>query len=159
LLTIGAPSPCTLGQLAMSILDALGYGTQRVLKENQAWRRARFHLEANGILFLHIDDCQHVTHTLADHEKQKFSDTLKNLMIDRRWPVQIVVSGIPDLVHFLQTDRQVRRRLRYVNLKNVSPQHDAEFIEGTISDYAEKAGLQLAVSKSDMLTGRLAHSA
>lgn len=159
LITVQAPSPCTLGQLAMSINDVLGYGTQSVLPENQAWRRARFQLEANGKMFLHIGDAQHVMHTLADHEKQKFADTLKNLMIDPKWPAQLILDGISDLVPFLQMDRQIKRRLRYVNFENVSAEKDAEFIESTVRDYAKKAGLMLAVSDDDMLTGRLAHAA
>ena len=159
LISVQAPSPSTLGQLAMSINDVLGYGTQSVLQENQAWRRARFQLEANRKMFVHIGDAQHVMHTLAEHEKKKFADTLKNLMIDPKWPVQLILDGIPDLVPFLQMDRQIKRRLRYVHCENVSAEKNAEFIESTIRDYAEKAGLKLAVSGDDMLTGRLVHAA
>lgn len=159
LITVQAPSPCTLGQLAMSILDAFGYSTQSVLQENQAWRRARFQIkdEDNHVIVLHIGDAQHVMHTLADHEKKKFADTLKNLMIELK--VQLILDGVDDLVPFLQMDRQLRRRLKYVNFKNVSAEKDAEFIESTIRDYAKKAGLKLTISDDDMLTGRLAHAA
>jgi hypothetical protein len=157
LITVQAPSPCTLGQVAMEILDVLDYRTQSILPENQAWRRARFQIKENHKLFLRIGDAQHVMHTLTEHDKKKFADTLKNLMVVDK--VQLILDGIDDLVPFLQMDRQLKRRLKYVNFRNVSAERDAEFIESTISNYAEKAGLKLAVSNEDMLTGRLAHAA
>jgi hypothetical protein len=157
LITVQAPSPCTLGQVAMEILDVCEYGIQRVLQENQAWRRARFQMRENHKLFLRIGDAQHVMHTLAEHEKKKFSDTLKNLMVVEK--MQLILDGVDDLVPFLQMDRQLRRRLKYVNFKNVSAVNDAEFIDSTVKNYVKKAGLKLAISDEDMLTGRLAHSA
>jgi hypothetical protein len=157
LITVQAPSPCTLGQVAMEILDVLEYSTQSILQENQAWRRARFQIGENHKLFLRLGDAQHVMHTLTEHEKKKFADTLKNLMVVDK--MQLILDGVDDLVPFLQMDRQLRRRLKYVNFENVSAEKDAEFVESVIRDYAQKAGLKLAVTEDDMLTGRLVHAA
>jgi hypothetical protein len=56
LISIQAPAPCTLGQIAIRILERLGYDVERDLKENTAWLRVRQQLRVHGILFLHIDD-------------------------------------------------------------------------------------------------------
>jgi hypothetical protein len=142
----------------MEILDRLGYAPENTPKENHAWRMARFHLRENKILFLHIDDCQHVLHTLAEYQIQKFSDTLKNLMIDLRWPIQIILSGTPELVKFIERDTQLKERLSYVNFEPLSLKDDGGFVETTLKSYAKKVGLKLSMSPADALIARLMHA-
>jgi hypothetical protein len=68
LISIQAPAPCTLGQIAIRILERLGYDVERDLKENTAWLRVRQQLRVHGILFLHIDDTRnHPSHIANKH--------------------------------------------------------------------------------------------
>ena len=159
LLSVTAPAPCTLLQLAMRILVTLGYDSTRSLRENQAWLRVRLQLRELKILFLHIDDLQHVLHQLSEEEVQKVRDTLKDLMTDSAWPIHLILSGMPELVPFAKKDRQLRRRLRYLQLEPISPDRDREFLDITITDYVKKAGLKLTISGGDELVGRLCHAA
>jgi hypothetical protein len=158
LIFVGAPAPCTLLQLAMRILVKLGYDSQRELRENGAWLRVRMQMQEQKILFLAIDDFQHVLHQVNDFEIQKVRDTLKDLMTSADWPIQIILGGMPDLIPFARTDPQLRRRLRYLKLEPVSPRIDFELLDGVVNNYAEKAGLTLGIEKESALVARLCHA-
>jgi len=159
ILRIEAPSPCTLKQLAMMILEELGYDIERDLRENLAWKRARKMLKLHGIFFLWIDEVANVLHQASDHEIRKVADTLRGLMLSRRWPVQIILSGVPELEGLLAVDRQLRRRLTYITFPCVSAQNDADLVEQAIHNYAKAAKLNVNIAADDMLIGRLCHAA
>src|SRR3546814_8784763 len=55
LVSISAPSPCTLKQLGLSLLRGLGYETDRDIRENIAWQMVRHKLKARNVKFVHID--------------------------------------------------------------------------------------------------------
>ncbi|ABD07241.1 hypothetical protein RPB_2537 [Rhodopseudomonas palustris HaA2] len=159
LISIGAPSPCTLRQLAMRILDQFDYDTERELRENAAWRRVHLQMREQNILFLHIDDLQHVLHQAGEEEMQKIRDTLKDLMTSADWPVHIILSGMPDLVPFVAHDRQLRRRLRYIAFADLSVAHDGEVINDAVKKLVETSGLKLDLDADVDLIGRLFHAA
>jgi hypothetical protein len=159
LLSVGAPAPCTLLQLAMRILIRLGYDIKRTLKENDAWLRVRDQLQLQRILFLFIDDIQHVLHQLSEEEIQKVRDTLKDLMTSMDWPVQLILSGVPDFLPFARKDRQFRRRLRFMYLSQLSVREHSEFLGDVIREYAKTAGLKLSIKPNDAVVGRLLHAA
>lgn len=158
LLFVGAPAPCTLLQLAMRILVKLGYDSPRELRENGAWLRVRTQLQAQKILFVVIDDFQHVLHSASPFEVQKIRDTIKDCMTSPDWPVQFILAGMPELVPFATHDPQLRRRIRYMKLDPVSPRVDFDFLDAAVENYAEKAGLKLMIVKGDALIGRLCHA-
>lgn len=159
LIFVGAPAPCTLLQLAMRILVKLGYDSPRELRENGAWLRVRMQLKEQKILFVAIDDFQHVLHQCNEFEIQKVRDTLKDLMTSPDWPVQLILSGMPELVPFAKADPQLRRRIRYMKLDPVSPRNDFELLDTTIRNYAEKSKLTFGIEDKDALVGRLCHAA
>jgi hypothetical protein len=157
LISVTAPAPCTLLQLAMRILIKLGWDSTRELRENAAWLRVRIQLKEQQILFLHIEDFQHVVHLSNLEEVQKVRDTLKDLMSSLDWPVQVILSGIPELVPFAKKDPQLRRRVKFIGLSQLSLQDDSEFLADTVKDYAKGSGLKLEVN-TDELVGRLMHA-
>jgi hypothetical protein len=159
LINVGAPSPCTLLQLAMRILGALGWNSTRELRENGAWLRVRMQLKEQKILFLFIDDFQHVLHQANEFEIQKVRDTLKDLMTSRDWPMQIILAGLPTLVPFAKTDTQLRRRLKFMKMEPVSPKGDFKFLDNAVKHYAKKCGLKVMIKPEQALVGRLCHAA
>ena len=158
LVSVVAPSPFNLKQLGVSILNALGYPTDRDMRENVVWQRVRAQIRLQGILFLHIDDCQDVLREADVKEIRKIRNTLKGLMTSFNWPLQLILSGLPELIPFSQADRQVRRRLKYVHLRPVSAE-DNDMIDEAIRDYAKAAGLKFGVRAGDELVDRLTHTA
>lgn len=158
LVSVRAPSPCTLLQLAMRILGALGYKPRRELRENAAWSRVRDQIDEQKILFLHIDDLQRVLHQLSEEEIQKVRDTLTDLMSSEEWPVQLILSGLPELVPFVRADRQLRRRLRFMSLPRLSVEEHAAFVAAAIEQYAKAAGLAVQIAPEQAIAGRLLHA-
>jgi hypothetical protein len=96
LIAVTAPSPCTLGQIGIRVLDLMDYDLRREIRENNAWLRVRQQIREHSVLFLAIDDLQHVLHGYSPDEVQKVRDTLKDLMTNPEWPVQLILSGIPN---------------------------------------------------------------
>jgi len=136
LVSIAAPSPSTLGQVGIRLLELLDYDLQREIKENNAWLRVRQQLRLNNILFVWIDDLNNVLHVSSEEEIQKIRDTLKDLMSNPEWPVQLIVSGVPDLLPFFRKDRQIRRRFRYMFLTKLTPDEHAEFLKTSLEHYS-----------------------
>lgn len=159
LLSVEAPSPCTLQQLALEILKGLGYDTDRDLRENKAWRRARDQLELNHVMFLHVGECQRVMHQSSEFEIKKVADTFIGMMESTTSPVQLILSGVPELESLLGIERQLRRRLTYIRFTSISPTEDAELVEEAVHAYAKAANLKVRLAPDDMLVGRLCHSA
>lgn len=158
LISVGAPSPFNLKQLGLAILKELQYVPDYDLRENVVWQRVRTQLELQARLILHIDDGHDVLKESDADEIRKVRNTLKTLMVSFRWPMHLILSGLNELVPFIQDDRQMRRRFKYVELSPISLPEDVDLIGDAIRDYAKAAGLKVKIAKGDDLVGRLCHT-
>jgi len=159
LISVTAPSPCTLRLLGMSVLAALGYETSRELRENVVWDLVHHQLELRGVHFLHIDELQHVLQSRNQLEIGKVQDTLKGLMQHRQWPVWLILSGLPGIATMLSDDEQVWRRTRHVVFEDLTLERDADLVRRLISVYgAEKGGLAVDNLAKDEFIARLLHA-
>lgn len=160
LVGITAPSPSTLAQIGIRILEILEYaGLARELRENRVWFSVREEFKLDRTLFLWIDDLNNALTLRSEEEKQKIRDTLKDLMNNPEWPMQLIVSGIPTLLPFFRKDTQLRRRFRFLYLGKLSAKDHAEFLGGAIEHYCGLAKIKLAASDDENLAGRLLHAA
>ena len=80
LVSVVAPSPCTLMQLGRKLLPELGYPIQRDRKEHLIWEDVRRRIDARGIRIVHIDEMQHVTQTANTDQKTRVLNTIKSLI-------------------------------------------------------------------------------
>ena len=160
LLCITAPRPCTLKQLGRAILTELGYELQRDIKEHITWEKVRFHLEANGIRFLWIDELQHVFDGKNDKEIAAISDTIKNLVQRRSWPVSFLLSGLPAVAQFLGRDRQLERRSRTLEFGPLTFPDSTDLLRNRIlpSMVRDVAKLRLDDFVTDEFIHRLCHA-
>lgn len=158
LLGITAPSPATLGQVGVRLLEVMGFPLDRDLRENQVWFRLRAQMKINNILFVWIDDLNNVLTMSSEEEAQKVRDTLKDLLNNPDWPVQLIVSGIPELLPFFRKDKQLRRRFRFLYLGKLAPAEHGAFLQSSIEHYCELAGIKLAAQPEEDLVGRLLHA-
>ncbi|MGH6774428.1 TniB family NTP-binding protein [Brucella tritici] len=158
LVTISAPSPSTLLQLGRETLRGLGYPLARESKEHLVWEAVREKLRLTGTTILHIDEMQHVTQAANVLEIRKIANTLKDLMINRTWPVSLVLSGMPALQEFIETDPQLVRRSRFIRFNSINLDDDADNIDGIIEQYADEAGLQVSILANHHLVSRLFHA-
>jgi Bacterial TniB protein len=167
------PSPCTLAQLGNAVIEALGYfSDEKEFKENQAWHRVRMLLPKAGVRFLHFDDIHNV---LQQNKKEvdKVRATLRNLMISRVWPVQLILSGTEEAVELFdfedldaeaedangKNDRQLSRRLEYVTFDDVDPAADSGWLKNVTVGFAGEAELTYEDRAGAMLLERLCHAA
>ncbi|MFC0243260.1 ATP-binding protein [Rhodopseudomonas telluris] len=160
LVSVTAPSPCTLRLLGESILKALGYPLTRKLDENVAWDLVHKTLELRRVRFLHIDELQHVLQSRNSVEIGKLQDTLKGLLQDKNWPVWLILSGLPSVAAFLAKDIQVRRRTRHVVFRSLKFPDDIPMVRRLIAFYAkDKGGRECAIAQDNDFIGRLIHAA
>jgi len=160
LISVKAPSPCTLKQLGNSLLKALGYPTLRDLKENIVWQMVRERLQIHGIRYVHIDELQHAVEYVTDGELQKVRNTLKGLLQQSEWPVCLIFSGLPMLIPFIQGERQLKRRSRFVTFADMSLSTDRSDIHAMARGLIIGAA-KLTASKllNDAFYARLLHAA
>jgi hypothetical protein len=145
--------------LGQTVLSALGYTTQRELKENVVWELVRRHLELRGVRFLHIDEFQHLVQTRNPIEIQKVRDTLKGLMQSPGWPVWLILSGLPEIAGIVEGDTQIRRRCRFVRFEDIGLERDVKLVRRVISYYGnEKADLSVDCLATDEFISRLLHA-
>lgn len=160
LISVVAPSPCTLKQLGREVLRAQGYPLSREIKEHMVWELVRQQIRIRKVMFIHIDEMQHAVNTLNDIERQKLSDTIKNVMQQPDWPVCFILSGIPTLARLVSSDVQLMRRSRIFEFSNLVFTKDAvsvrKMIEHMVTKHAE---MQLASALPDEFIHRLLHAA
>lgn len=132
LVSVAAPSPCTLRQLGNAVLDALGYHATRDLKENVVWDVIRQQVKVLGIRFLHIDELQHLFQVNDQNEIAKVRNTLKNLMQQRDWPLFLIVSGLPEVYRHLEEDEQIKRRTSFVRFESLG-ESEAHYLRQAIA--------------------------
>lgn len=158
LISIVAPSPCTLMQLGRRLLPALGYPIQRDRKEHLIWEDVRRRIDGRGVRIVHIDEMQHVTQTANSDQKTRILNTIKSLIQDRDKPMLLVLSGTCELADFLRTDGQVYRRCKFVELQRLTIPGDVDLIADTLEDLVEITPLKLEHVVVEDLAARLIHS-
>jgi Bacterial TniB protein len=156
LLSVAAPSPCTIMQLARTILRASGYPIERDLPAHRLWELAFERLENLQKFILHLDELQHVTHNVSEREQQAMCDILKNAMYGQR--LTIIISGVDTLIPFLQFDDQLFRRLTIMPFDAMTPS-DLPDVERMVREYAAAANLTVVTTPEEALYARLSHAA
>lgn len=109
-LFLEAPSPATLRNLAVEGLEKLGYPVKSDITESRAWPLFRQQLKRRKVLFVFIDEAQHIINTNNDPECQKVRDTLKHLVQMKDWPVRLIMSGVSPLEELRDGDDQIKER-------------------------------------------------
>lgn len=180
MVTVSLPSPCTLLQLGRQILAAIGYPLDRQLKEHLVWERVFFRLEFRGMLVLHLDELHNVLRTANVLDIDRIRKTFKTLLVHRRWPVGLVVSGLPEIAGFLETlsmeeldengelvplqvkpedhETELRRRCRVIELEPLSLPGDLGMLTEAAGDVARLGGLSFPPNFKEQVAPRLVHA-
>ena len=133
----------TWKDLGLKILDELGYRLKGRHSQTQIWDMVVKYAELQGVVGIHFDECQHVFSEEGDRTNQQFLDSFKTLLKDARWPLMLILSGVPSLATHIAKEEQLTRLLRVVHFKLIDLTQQAdmdEMVQLTFS-YAEKAGL------------------
>lgn len=157
--SVTAPSPCTLRQLGYQLLENLGYELCRELSENQVWKLVRTQLTLSGVRYVHIDEFQHLDQMNNWVEARKVRDTLKGLMQCSDWPVWIIISGLPEIEPLIKEDHQLYRRARFVRFPSLVPEQHEKHAKYALESLAtKKAGLTVQCLEAKQFIPRLFHA-
>ncbi|MGZ3215101.1 ATP-binding protein [Paracoccus sp. T5] len=158
--SIRVPSPATLKFVGQTLLRALGY---QISSERQAWYiwdLVRHHLKERKILFVHLDEAQHLASRGTRHELNSVASMLKTLMTDPEWPVGIILSGTQELEDILNHDPQLARRMDTVHFESLSPVAHSNDVLDLVETYCCKAELEPGKDILELMHGeRLIHAA
>lgn len=160
LLSIEAPKPCTMKGFAIAVLEALGLPANTKQTEGSLYVLVKAQIKARGVLYLHVDEAQHLIRHNSTAAIQDVQDGLKSLMQIPDWPLHIICSGVNELAHLLQNDQQLANRSRVLRYREQSPDTDKEWIEAAIQKIAvDISGLKVpAELLEDDFIGRLCHA-
>ncbi|ACE92298.1 hypothetical conserved protein [Rhizobium etli CIAT 652] len=119
-----APRPITLKGFARKALAACGYPiATNKLTEQELFELLKQVIRNNRILFMYVDEMQHVLKGTTTKEIQNVSDIIKSLLQIPGWPLHMIFSGVPSLARFLSPedgDTQLRNRSIVVELKQMT---------------------------------------
>lgn len=161
LLSIEAPKPCTTKDFAIAILEAIGLPANDKLTESRLYAQVKNQLKARGILYLHVDEAQHLIRHNSKSAILDVQDRLKSLMQIDDWPLHTIYSGVRELSNFLSTDPQLANRSHILRYFPQTIDNDRDWIKDTLLEIAHNiSGLSVPdeILKDDFI-GRLCHSA
>jgi len=159
LLSVKAPSPCTLRVLGVTIARAMGLPTSETLKENVVWDDIMDHLPVRGIRVIHIDEFQHVLQNRNKLDIAKIRNTMKRVLQTPGHPVWMLVTGMPEVGPVLEGDTQTWRRKSYVFFPELDFCRHASKCRTMVQFFAkERASLECEASTSDENIHRLMHA-
>ncbi|OJG00039.1 TniB family NTP-binding protein [Pararhizobium antarcticum] len=160
LLSIEAPKPCTSKDFARAILDAIGVPSKSKMTEGELYATVRMQLRERGIVYLHVDEAQHLLHHTRKDLIHDVQDRLKSLMQIDDWPLHTIYSGVPELANLLKGDQQLANRSLVIRFIPVGLPEDKAIIQRVIKETAiERCGLRVTAElDTDDFLCRLCHA-
>lgn len=125
LISMEAPKPLTVKGLAKDGLKRLGYHVNNPrLSASELFELWKDQLREQRVLFLAIDELQHVLRSDTVKELQTVADVIKSLLEIPGWPLHLILSGVPELAGFLdqsgQTNRQLKERSKVIEFRRMT---------------------------------------
>ncbi|MBA8910536.1 ATP-binding protein [Aminobacter ciceronei] len=157
-----APKPTTAKLVAKTGLRTIGYPIERDDQANVMWDLFREQLKEREVLWLHVDEMQHVVKGSNHATVQDTADVVKNLLQLEDWPLNAIFSGVPGLAAFLEhEDGQLKNRCKILRFEPLRQGQDTRFVqrmvEGIIVRHAEMKPLEALLSEE--FANRLLHAA
>ena len=143
LVSVKAPSPCTLRVLGITIARAMGLPSSDGMAENVVWDLIIDNLPVRGTRFVHIDEFQHVMENRNSVDIAKIRNAMKRLVQTPEHPVWLLVTGMPEIATAIEGDTQLWRRKSYVLFHELNFERDAGLCLGMIRFFAsDRANLK-----------------
>lgn len=158
--SLAVPSPATPKGVGLGMLDTLGYQLRRDRSAHIIWQLVKTQFAHRQVLFLHLDEAQDFARHNNRGDQHAVISTLKSLMQSPKWPVGLILSGMPDLLELVNMDPQLARRLRPIEHRPLKTNVDGGMIVAAVRQYT--AAAQIAadenLGKPDFVR-RLVHAA
>lgn len=148
----------TWKDLGVKVLNVLGYPLRGRHTQAEIWDLVVKYAELQGVVGIHFDECQHVFSEEGERTNQQILDSFKTLLKDSRWPLILILSGIPSLAAHVAKEEQLVRLLRTVHFERIdlTLQKDMDEMLNLTFVYAEKVGLDFGPLATQDFLQRLA---
>lgn len=123
--------------LGIRVLDSLGYPMRAQRTQGHIWQEVMQQARLQGVIGIHFDECQHMFTATGHNTNAKVLDGFKALCKDRRWPLALVLSGVPALAGFVTPYVQLNELLNKVHFDLISGQSDIMEMHDLCFAYAE----------------------
>lgn len=147
-----------LAALGVKTLEALGYLIEGRRTQTYIWDMVIDQARRQGVIGIHFDECQHVFAEEGDKTNRIFLDSFKTLLKDSRWPLILILSGIPELAKHVDMEPQLKLLLRSVRFDLIDLSRDMNELNELAFSYADKAGLNFEPLSNHDFFARLSHS-
>ncbi|MEO3477543.1 ATP-binding protein [Phaeobacter sp. CAU 1743] len=120
--------------LGQKTLEKLGYPVSPRRTQSEIWGLVRHHSREHGVIGFYYDECQHVF-TPGAKSNRIFLDSFKSLMKEPEWPLILILSGVPVLATYVNSEEQLSHLLAPVHFDEISlgksadPGKDPDMIE------------------------------
>ncbi|OWX99276.1 ATP-binding protein [Thioclava sp. IC9] len=141
IITILLSRRMTWKDLGLAVLEALDYPLNGRRSQNYIWARVIDEAKRLGVIGIYFDECQHVFSKDNHKTNRNFLDSFKTLMKDARWPIMLILSGVPELAGYVRSEEQLARLLRPVEFDEIRLPRDLQEMNNLAYSFADKAEL------------------
>jgi len=144
--------------LGVRIVNLLGYKLKGRRTQADIWEMVIKYAKMQGVVGIHFDECQHVFTDKGCQTNQQILDSFKTLLKETRWPLMLILSGIPSLALQVAKEEQLAYLLRTVRFEsiNLERESDLEELIQLMFSYADKAELDVTALATTSFLERLA---
>lgn len=148
-------------ELGRKTAEAMGYRMLNPRNAGYAWDMVLHQARGQGIIGIHYDEAQHVFGETTDITNERFLDDFKTLLKDRRWPLMLILSGVPSLAHHVHKYEQLDELLEPVKLESIdlSKREDLTELINLTYSYAAAAEVDIEPIVTQDFLHRLSHAA
>lgn len=144
-ITLDAPTEAAPNVLIAEIIKKCGFPVAQPGNVSAMISLAMKWFAKRRVLFVHIDEFQHSLRNGTAKQVQDIQNAIKLLIqVDAPWPVQIILSGTPELADFRGGDDQLRNRtfpyeLRSITFNAKEADKIVKIVRGVVTNHAELA--------------------
>lgn len=150
----------TWKDLGNRTIAATGYRKKSGETQDAVWQRVTTVAENTGVIGIHYDECQHVFVKGSRNSaatNASILDSFKTLLKDRGHPLILILSGVPELAEFVNTEPQLAHLLRPVHFDDIvlDRSSDKDEVTALLFEYADLAEVSMDELMTEDFLGRL----
>lgn len=166
-LRVRTPPGCTAKSLGLAILKHAGNPVTDTRSEPYIWDQVVTTMMRKQTYILYLDEFQHALHAPNQKGVDHLANVVKGAMQDLRWPVWMILSGVPDMLTFIERDvfKQMKRRAPVIWIDELSDapddgdvNNDVDFMGDVVEHLSRTCRLELAVPLNRDFLRRLLHA-
>jgi hypothetical protein len=107
------------------------------------WELVATQARLQGVVVIHYDETQHILAGKTDTAIEEILDCFKSLLKSTSWPLMLILSGVPELNHYVPAFEQLARKVTQVTFEDIDYDNEAQQVSEIVQNYALRAGLEV----------------